>query len=155
MGQSMADSETTTNQPPATRDELTPVEIERMWQHGLHLDSMLFQRGNLFLVAESLLIVSYTSALPGPGAPVRSILAACVIASFGLLLTCIWGYVGHRHLEYYSLLRARQLEHIPEYRSLREQWRKRGPSSLPLVTYSLPLLAAVMWIILLLIAVGW
>jgi hypothetical protein len=147
----MTDNESTTSQP----ETLTPVEAERMWQHGSHLDSMLFQRGNLFLVAESLLIVGYTGVLPEPGTSGPPILAACVIAAFGMLLTCVWGYVGHRHLRYYTLLRARMRQHLPEYRALREQWRPRGPSSLPLVTYSLPLLAAVMWIILLLIALSW
>jgi hypothetical protein len=44
-------------------ERLTPDEVDRLWQHGLHLDTMLFQRGNLFLVAESLLVVSYASML--------------------------------------------------------------------------------------------
>lgn len=66
---------------------------------------MLFQRGNLFLVAESLLVVSYASMLgvgQTPGSD-RPTLAARVIAVFGLLLTLAWGYVGHRHLQYCSV----------------------------------------------------
>ena len=42
-------------------------------------------------------------------------------------------------------------EHLPEYRKIREQWRKRGVSSLPVVMYSLPVLAAVVWVLLLII----
>lgn len=138
----------------ATPEELTPAEIDRMWQHGLHLDAMLFQRGNLFLVAESLLVVAYTGLLPGSGSAGAPILAACVVAVFGLLLTCVWAYVGHRHLQYLALLNSRVRDHVREYRALRERWHPKGPSSLPLVTYTLPALAAVMWIILLLIALS-
>lgn len=128
-----------------------------MWQHGQHLDTMLFQRGNLFLVAESLLLVAFTSTLavaltPGQEAPGRPFLAARVIATFGLTLTIVWGYVGHRHLRYYRLQSARMREHISEYRDLRDAWRMRGLSSLPLVTYFLPGLASVMWILLIIIA---
>jgi hypothetical protein len=111
------------------------------------------QRGNLFLVAESLLVVSYASML-GVGqasASDRPTLAARVIAVFGLLLTLAWGYVGHRHLQYYRLVSVRMRDYLPEYRKVREQWRKRGASSLPVVTYSLPVLAAIVWVLLLII----
>lgn len=138
------------------KEDLPPDALSRMWQHGLHLDTMLFQRGNLFLVAESLLVVSFTSTLavalaPGQGAPDRPFLAARVIAAFGLMLTMAWGYIGHRHLRYYRLHSARLCAHISEYRALRESWQMRGPSSLPLVTYCLPGLAGVMWVLLIII----
>jgi hypothetical protein len=140
-------------QSPADTERLSPDEAGRLWQHGLHLDTMLFQRGNLFLVAESLLVVSYASML-GVGqtsASDRPTLAARVIAVFGLLLTLAWGYVGHRHLQYYGIVSVRMRAHLPEYRKVRDQWRKRGVSSLPVVTYLLPMLAAIVWALLLLI----
>ena len=141
------------DQGPADNEKLTPDEASRLWQHGIHLDTMLFQRGNLFLVAESLLVVSYASML-GVGQTSgsdRPTSAARVIAAFGLLLTLAWGYVGHRHLQYYRLVSARMREHLLEYRKVREQWQARGISSLPVVTYSLPLLAGVVWVLLLII----
>jgi hypothetical protein len=141
------------NQGPADTETLTPDEADRLWQHGLHLDTMLFQRGNLFLVAESLLVVSYASMLgvsQTPGSD-RPTLAARVIAVFGLLLTLAWGYVGHRHLQYYQLVSVRMRDNLPEYRKARAQWRRRGVSSLPVVTYFLPMLAAVVWVLLLII----
>jgi hypothetical protein len=142
------------SQGPFDTERLTPNEADRLWQHGLHLDTMLFQRGNLFLVAESLLVVSYASML-GMGHQTsgsdRPTLAARVIAIFGLLLTLAWEYVGHRHLQYYELVSVRMREHLPEYRTVREQWRRRGVSSLPVVTYSLPMLAAIVWVLLLII----
>lgn len=132
-----------------------PIEADRIWQHAMHLDTTLFQRSNLFVVSESLLIVSYTSILGVANAPggddARPLLAARVVAGFGLFLTLIWSYVGHRHLQYYNLARARLLKYVPEYRLARQEWHKRGVSSPTVVTYSLPALSGVMWILLLLI----
>ena len=42
-------------------------------------------------------------------------------------------------------------DNLPEYRKARAQWRRRGVSSLPVVTYFLPMLAAVVWVLLLII----
>jgi len=132
-------------------DELSADEKGRLWQHSLHLDTMLFQRGNLFLVAESLLLAPYTSMLAAQSSlgSVRPTLAARIIAGFGLLLTLAWAYVGHRHLKYYNLVRRRQRQYLAEYRILRQEWRMGGISSLPIVTYALPALAGILWILLL------
>jgi hypothetical protein len=141
------------SQGPADAERLTPDEADRLWQHGLHLDTMLFQRGNLFLVAESLLVISYATMLgvDQTSGSDRLTLAVRVIAIFGLLLTLAWGYVGHRHLQYYDLVSVRMRKHLPEFRKAREQWRRRGVSSLPVVTYFLPALAAILWLLLLII----
>jgi hypothetical protein len=128
--------------------------VSRIWQHSEHLDTMLFQRGNLFLVAESLLVVAYTGmtqALSQSGSNIQAILGARVIGAFGIVLTVVWLYVGHRHLRYYRLQSSIMSRHVPEYKALRDLWRMRGPSSLPLVTYFLPSLAGILWVVLLLI----
>ena len=142
--------------PPDSTDEqsIGPDAVARIWQHSEHLDTMLFQRGNLFLVAESLLIVAFTGmtqALGQSAATIQATLGARAIAAFGMVLTAVWLYVGHRHLRYYRLQSSLMRRHVPEYRALREGWRMRGPSSLPLVTYFLPSLAGVIWFVLLLI----
>jgi hypothetical protein len=132
--------------------------LNRMWEHQGHLDTMLFQRANLFLVAESLLVVAYALIL-GVAIQVSSansglpLWVARIIAVFGLILTAAWCYVAHRHLKYYRLVVNRNLKYFPEYTELREQWQMKGPSSLPTVTYFLPLLAGAIWILFL--AVSW
>jgi hypothetical protein len=135
----------------AARDADQFARQGRVWQHALHEDQMLFQRGNLFLVAESLLVVAYATMLPTSHTGAGEILAARVIATFGLLLTVMWLYVGHRHLRYCMLIRMRMLEMLPEYRETRARWRSSRISSLPLITYFLPSLAIVMWVFLLVI----
>jgi hypothetical protein len=141
---------------PADPDDVR-AQQDRIWQHGLHADNMLFQRGNLFLVAESFFAVAYSTSLSGAAARDGAALAARALAVFGLLLSAIWMYVGHRHLSYFNLIRERQKELLPDYRETRERWARTAPmasriSSLPLVTYALPALAGVMWIFLLIIA---
>jgi hypothetical protein len=50
----------------------------------------------------------------------RLLLAARVLASFGLLLTAVWFYVGRRHLKYCKYIRGRAQDRLPEYRATRE-----------------------------------
>ena len=133
------------------------AQQDRIWQHGLHADTMLFQRGNLFLVAESFLAVAYATSLSGSAAHDEAALTARALAVFGLFLSAIWMYVGHRHLSYFNLIRERQTELLPDYRETRERWARAAPmasriSSLPLVTYALPALAGVMWLFFLVTA---
>jgi hypothetical protein len=146
-------------QPSSNPSQQTHIEDSRLWQHKLHEDNMLFQRGNLFLLAQSLLVVAYTtilSAVHDNGqsvSPSRMLLAGRVIAAFGFLLTLTWLYVGHRHLKYCQLIQARTMDRMPEYAETRALvHHRRGIRSLPLVTYLLPLLAGAMWLFLLLIS---
>ncbi len=39
------------------------AEAARVWSHGLHEDNMFIQRGNFFLVAQSMLVVAYSGVL--------------------------------------------------------------------------------------------
>ncbi|MEU1479893.1 hypothetical protein [Streptomyces sp. NPDC005760] len=64
-----------------------------LWEHHLHTDTMVFQRGNLFLVAQSLPAVAYSTT----AASVTTHAAARVMAGFGLALTAVWASVGHRY----------------------------------------------------------
>ncbi|WP_435864897.1 RipA family octameric membrane protein [Streptomyces umbrinus] len=126
-------------------------ENARIWEHCVHEDAMRFQRSNLFLVAQTLLVVGYTTLVSAGIASGHHSSAARVVASFGLLLTFIWLYVGHRHARYTDALRLIAAERMPAYAAIHARCRPRGPSGWVLVTYALPGLAGVMWILLLLI----
>jgi len=139
----------------------TEAQAARLWEHGLHLDAMLFQRANLFLVAESLLVVAYATLLAAAGSPgsrtdrAHILLIAELIAIFGIGLSVIWLYVAHRHLRYDSVLTKRLVEWLPEYAETRARYRATGRSggisSGVMVTYTLPGLAGAMWVSLLII----
>ncbi|MFJ2262388.1 hypothetical protein ACIOKD_29415 [Streptomyces sp. NPDC087844] len=130
------------------------AEDGRLWQHALHENTMLFQRGNLFLVGQSLFAVAYTTLLTSE----RHLVAARVLAAFGLVLALTWLYVGHRHRLYYQHVQRRAVERLPEYAATWSSWSTRGQvrgrgrgRSIVLIAYLLPSLAAVMWTALLVI----
>jgi hypothetical protein len=129
-------------------------QANRLWSHGLHQDGEFVQRSNFFLVAESLLVVAYSSILTsglhsGPtGRDEKLLLAARVIAVFGLFLTVIWCYACMRLLSILSYLYKRVEEACPEYKRTNEERRTPGRiRSTWLITYVVPALAATMWII--------
>jgi hypothetical protein len=124
------------------------AEDSRLWQHTLHENTMLFQRGNLFLVGQSLFAVAYTTLL----ASEEHLVAARVLAAFGLVLALTWLFVGHRHRLYYQHVQRRAMQRLPEYAATWASWsgRSRG-LSIVLIAYLLPSLATVMWTALLLI----
>lgn len=120
---------------------------DRLWQHGLHEDNVRYQQGNLFLVAQSLLAVAYSTILTSghDAQPAR------VIAAFGIALTAIWVYVGHRHRRYSAALQQRIKSVVPEYAETSAICPPRGIGTTPVLVYVLPSLAAIMWAVLLLI----
>lgn len=122
------------------------AEDGRLWQHTLHENTMLFQRGNLFLVGQSLFAVAYTTLLTAE----HHLAAARVLAAFGLVLALTWLYVGHRHRLYYQHVQRRAVERLPEYAATWSSWSTRGEGrgrgrSIILIAYVLPALAVVMW----------
>jgi hypothetical protein len=134
-------------------------EARRIWEHGLHEDNGLLQRGNFFLIAESLLLVAFSSLLSSSTASgaahaltVHMLLAARVVASFGLFLTAAWIYVGHRHLKYCRFIGARAVEYFPEYKATRDAWRRGLVPTMSVITYIIPSLGGILWIVLLFIA---
>lgn len=114
---------------------------------------MLFQRGNLFLLAQSLLVVAYSTILSAESGPSQSALvAARVIAVFGLPLTGVWLYAGHRHLRYSRALQHRAASQLPDYAETQVACHQPGLGATSLIVYGLPSLAAGMWLTLLLVS---
>lgn len=135
-------------------------ELERLWSHGLHEDNMFIQRGNFFLVAESLMLVAYAGVLASRARPGGYSLAAShIIGGFGFALTGIWILISHRHRTYLQLIQQRMRAHFREYRDTRMAWR--GGIQAPwwrkahinlLLSYGVPGLAAIMWLLLIFLA---
>lgn len=100
---------------------------------------MLFQVGNFFLVAQSLLVVAFTTVLSAAGRDEdlshQGLLAARVIAVFGLLLTACWLYVGHQQLSYSRGVQRRSKERLDDYAATVNAARRSGLRSKPLMTW--------------------
>jgi hypothetical protein len=127
----------------------------RLWAHGLHQDQEFIQRGNFFLVAESLLVVAYSGILTkglaagADGHAFKLLLSARVISVFGLLLSIVWIYVSNfeRKTVEYLMKRARRL--IPDYQDVFEERPRSKISTNWLMTFMVPALAGIMWAFLL------
>ncbi|MFF7524916.1 RipA family octameric membrane protein [Streptomyces pseudovenezuelae] len=124
----------------------------RLWEHGLHESNMFFQRGNLFLLAHSLIIVGYSTLLSARGQGDQghqAMLAARGFSAFGIALSLTWLYVDHRHLRYTKLVQERAMARLPEYAETRAQWPQARIASVPMIGYGLPAMACAMWVFLL------
>ncbi|MFD4481514.1 hypothetical protein ACFWPU_36130 [Streptomyces sp. NPDC058471] len=125
----------------------------RLWEYFLHEENMIMQRGNLFLVTQSLQLVAYTAILStgnGVEQPADSaVLTARVIAAFGIALAVIWLYVGHRQIRYTSALRGRLVALVPDVAATHAAIHIRGPKAAVFIAYTLPVLAGVLWTLLL------
>jgi hypothetical protein len=119
-------------------------QANRLWQHGLHEDSVLNERQNYFLIAESMLLVGYTTVL---STPQPKVFIARVIASFGMLLTLVWIYVNIRQWYIVKHVRARAVEVLPDYRETYQTRAKWHISSIWLLVYLVPAIIGVVWVI--------
>jgi hypothetical protein len=130
-----------------------PSAAERTYHLFLHEDEMYYQRASFFWIAESMVLVAFSLV----SSHKAGILAhGRVIAFFGLVLTIVYGYAIHRAAIYVNYLNDLSKEMLPDYAFIREHRprrgkvrRGRGRRAITIMTYALPLIVALMWIILL------
>ncbi len=130
-------------------------QADRLWAHALHADAEVVQRGNFYLVGESMLVVAYTAILTaGPNKATGDVTLAWVariVAMFGIVLALIWWYAGHVHWVYLKHIRMRAITTLPEYR---ETWENRPAFKFnagTVHTYAVPGVTLLMWIGLILL----
>jgi hypothetical protein len=126
-----------------------PEEMRLIYDLVQHEDEMFYQRSNLFLVAESMVLVAYSLLASRAGeSPVRGE----IIASFGLIVSLIWAWASHRALVILRYVTIRAMKEHSYYRRIREErpnqrWRFMG--STKLMAYAVPAVAIIMWTVLL------
>jgi hypothetical protein len=123
--------------------------IERLWQYRLQQENIFYQRLNFFLVAESMLLVAFTTIL----SKVDFWNTTISVGILGLLLTFLWGAVNIRQYQVYNHVRKLVEEVCPEFKDLRAIRPKSFVRSWFLLTYIVPALIAIAWTVLLLMAV--
>ncbi|MGW7070982.1 hypothetical protein ACWGII_00200 [Streptomyces sp. NPDC054855] len=120
------------------------AEDARLWGHMLHENSILFSGNNLFLVGQSLFAVAYTTLLTSG----EHLSAARLLATFGLVMALVCMFVCHRQFHYYRVVQDQAQRRLPEFAVTRATWARK-PIALLLITYGLPLMAAILWLSLL------
>ena len=128
---------------------------DRLWSHLLHLDGEFIQRGNLYLVGESMLLVAYSAILSrGPTGPDNAAALAWiarVIACFGAFLAIIWCYVNVGWWSYFRHVRRRVLEAVPDYRETVARTPRTMFGHDALTAFVVPGVTVMVWLILLLL----
>lgn len=134
-------------------------QANRLFQHGLHEDNVFTEKGNYFLIAESMFVVAYAGLLSGSQSIASSgvqstniLVVARVLSLFGFLLTVVWIYSNRRQWYVVRHLQERARQLLPEYKVTYETRRKWRISSTGLMAYSVPALIAIMWAIFFFIA---
>lgn len=125
-------------------------QIGRLWEHGMHEDTIFNDRLNFFLVFESVLL-GVVGMLYSKQPPVMKAILITIVC-LGLFITIIWGYIQARQRSTLHRLIERLEEHLPEFRDTFEpldqkKWRRL--SGTLLLTYFIPLLVALIWVVLL------
>jgi hypothetical protein len=132
------------------RRKMSHSEEQRLiCDHVQHEDEMFYQTANLFLVAESMILVAYSLLVSrAQDAGARS----QVIAAFGLIISLIWAYASHRSGVVLRYLTHRAESEFPYYQDIRakrpiQRFRLLGSSNL--MAYAIPAVAIIMWVVLL------
>ena len=120
-------------------------EASRMWSHLLHEDNMFMQRGNFFLVAQSMLLVAYSALAEKLSG---SSTAAQVVSAFGVLLALAWAYIGHRQRQYVHHVTNRVMESAAEFRTTQKSRPVSPASTTAVLAYVLPVLTLIVWVAL-------
>ena len=127
-----------------------PDQDNRLWSHALHVDGELVQRGNLYLVSQSMLVGAYAVlAFAGPEIDARLTLlpsATLIVSAAGVLLAILWMYVNHRQWAYITYLRKRCIAALPEYRQTHEEHHGGHIPSGFVISYVVPTVFLAMWV---------
>ena len=127
---------------------LSPDEINRLWQHGMHEERLFYDRLNYFSAIQVGLlgvfaILYHKDPSPGLFAPLTAVALA-----FALL----WLRVQVRHWRYCVHVHKLMRKAVPEYaRTVAEfaaPGRKAGLSISQPLAYGVPILFAVTWVAL-------
>jgi hypothetical protein len=133
-------------------EKLDPDQINRLFEHSLHVDTMLHNRMNFFLVFESVLLSVVSVLYSRPSSP-KAVLFT--IICLGFVLTLLWGYVQARQKWVRDSLKAFRREVMPEYEmTMKRREQVKWPiDSTTLTTYGVPPLVGLVWIVLLIFTI--
>jgi hypothetical protein len=122
-------------------------QINRVWEHKLHVEDNFYNRLNFFLVFESILLSSVVSVVFSKPSSGKIVLIIAIL--LGLTITSLWGYVQARQKHILENLRIRLKNMAPEYKETVESREKWPVSSMGLLTYVVPSIIGLLWMTLL------
>ena len=152
----MLDQDRGVTETPSPSPDLPIDQKDRLWAHAIHLDGELIQRGNLYLVGESMLVTAYavvlataTSTLAGSQSQATLLWTSRAVAGSGVALAVLWLYVNHHQWRYLLHLKQRCLKELVEYRKTWDGASHPRPAPGTVIAYGVPVVVLLMWIMLL------
>ncbi len=132
----------------------SPQEVDRLWSHKQHEDTIFETRMNFFLVFESLLVVCTSGLITEKAIP---LLFPRLVSLVGIIITLIWTLVQIKHRTGLVDLRNLCENAFPGYRTSRLTRDNRVPwalrklrwSNLWVMTHVIPALVLAIWILVL------
>lgn len=132
-------------------NELQPEEQTRLMTHGLHEETVFYNRLNFFMVCESLLFAAAVSAMSGNNR--SAFLIVLPICILGFVVSALWLYLQLDKLALLQTLEDRGAEAFKEFRESvkladkRRSWLPQVRSS-SVLAWTFPLLFMFAWIYL-------
>jgi len=120
---------------------------KRIWEMTVQDDTMFNNRLNFFLVFESVLLSVVGLLYSSKFTPAKTVFIT--IICLGIVLTVLWGYVQARQKHVYDTLASICKEVFPEYKMARATIGRWPLSAVMLLTYVVPALVLLIWIVLL------
>lgn len=125
---------------------LTPDEINRLWQHGLHEEKLFHDRLNYFSLLEMGLLTVY-GVMYNKEPQLGFFLPLTLVA---LSFTLLWLVIQARHYAYWAHIVERQRRLIPEYRATVDEYTEsrwsRAFTVSKLLGVMIPAIFALTWV---------
>jgi len=125
---------------------ISPDEVNRLWQHGLHEERLFHDRLNYFSIVEMGLLTIF-GVMFNKDPDLGFFLPLTIVA---LLFTLLWLMIQTRHWAYCEHIVARQKRLIPEYRATISEFTERSWSRTfgvsRTLALSVPALFACTWV---------
>lgn len=101
------------------------VSHNRLWEHGMHAESVFLNQLNFFLIFESLLLGGVINGiLTNPHGSGKPVLISITI--FGCFITIFWLCIQYSQGYLFEKLKTRLEEQLPEYQETLKQRRGGG-----------------------------
>jgi hypothetical protein len=133
-------------------ENLDEEQISHLWQHAMHSQNRFDNRLNFFLIFESVLL-GVVASLYSKSPSSKPILITLIC--LGFFLTILWGYIQAREKFLFEGSEKRLKEVSPVYQEtvLRRTQANWPLHSTPLLTYGVPTVVTLVWVVLFVFAV--
>ena len=127
--------------------ELSDEERCRLFEHAKHEEGVFYNRLNVFLMMETVLLATEIGAIKDS----ITGFVIVILSFFGLLITVFWWFAQINKLALVKTLEARLQNRFREFREtikFADEYRIHRHSTTDILAHALPLMFGMMWLVL-------